>query len=202
MGSKSWVLGNLESPDSPRVSRNNIDSRREIKFLSSCEKISSMRSLFWGQLTLIDFLNLVLVSPIFHVAFPCCSRVFGHKRATCMLMGELLESLSVVAGPVSIPWEGVKICSISPFPSLLPLLSSLCSSFSLSWSFNCRLRLSTFLQIVSYDKDIILLTDVLNGFASFLPPFQTERFLLTLKMGNGGVCVMVTWKRNFLKIKR
>ena len=44
-------------------------------------------------------------------------------RATCMLLGDLMESSFALARPVSVPSERIKIYPFSPFPSRLPLLS-------------------------------------------------------------------------------
>lgn len=71
-------------------------------------------------------------------------------KATCMLLGELMESSFALARPVSVPSERIKICPFSPFPSRLPLLSPSVPP-SLSLAFNYGQRLSASLQTVSCD---------------------------------------------------
>lgn len=144
---------------------NNINSRKEVNFWSSFEKISSVRLFFWGQPTLTD----VLVSPIFYTIFLYCSRVLGCKQlAYCW--GSWWKAHLLLPGLFMSHWKGLR--------SVLFLLFLLISLFFL------LLFLFLSLCLLAVDKDglhpcklfpvpktLFFWLMFLNGFASFLSSF-------------------------------
>lgn len=182
-----------------------ITSIKEGKSNSCCYLLRKLQ--VWGHdsevNTLTDFPNLVFVTPIFHVSFPSCSRLLD-RRATCILLGELLGRLSAFAGLFSIRWEGSsrRLC-VTPSKGLeggevcpcfftsLPLLSLFHSPSPLlplsSLSFNWGIRLSGSLpNCLLWLKLMLLSMVVLNDFAASIPsPPDRDFHLLRTRNGVG-----------------